>query len=72
MWWINRGWTNISSGWRALSKGKEFNEGARIDLSQQNYAPFTNDYNKLVHMFQTRLFHVNNTPYQSQSDKYTH
>ncbi len=72
MWWINRAWSSTGNVWRALSKGKEYNEGTRIKLSDHNYVPFANDYNKLVTMFQTRLYHVNNTPYQLQSDKYTH
>ncbi len=72
MWWINRAWSNSTSLWRALSKSKDYNEGTRIKVSDYNYVPFENNYNKLVDMFQTRLYHANNTPYQDQSDKYTH
>lgn len=71
MWFINKSWSNLATVWRGLSRAKEFNEGKKIRLSDYNYVPFNNSYDKLVCMFQTRLWHVNNTPYQQVSDKYT-
>lgn len=61
----------ISTFWRRISKSRAFKEGARIKASNFNHVPFENNYNKLVEMYQARLYHSNNTPYQVTSDKYT-
>lgn len=61
----------ISTIWRRISQAQAFKEGAKIRLSDFNNVPFNNNYNKVVEMYQARLYHSNNTPFQLQSDKYT-
>ena len=71
MWLINRSFGNIKNFWSKAARAREFNEGTSIKVSDYTHAPFKNNYEKLVAMFQLRLYHVNNTPYQFQSDIYT-
>lgn len=57
--------------WRRASAVREFNEGAKIQMQDYKHVDFKNDYYKLVTMFQMRLYHTNNTPYQFHCDKLT-
>ena len=57
--------------WRTLTRHRAFNEGSLIKMENFTTPSFKNDFNKLTQMFQLRNYVVNNTPYQSTSDKYT-
>jgi hypothetical protein len=71
MWLVNKAFGNVKSVWSTASKVKQFNEGTLINPSAYNHFAFQNNYTKLVHMFQLRLYHVNNTPFKFHSDKLT-
>lgn len=64
--------SGFSTWLRRVSKTRAFAEGERFRVSDYNHIPFNNNYQKLVDMYQARMYHENNTPYQVQCDKYTH
>ena len=61
----------LSTFWRRLSKHRAFNKGERLTMEKFTRPVFKNDFPKLAQMFQLRNYVVNNTPYQSTSDKYS-
>lgn len=63
--------SSFSSLVRKLSKVKNFNEGHHLDIAHFSRQPFDNSFQKLVRMFNIRLFFVNNSPYKFYNLKYT-
>ena len=60
----------LSSLWRRISNVKGFNQGHKISLNKFENLQFKNNFKNLTIMFQTRLWFINNNPYNHINMKY--